>query len=105
MAKGRILGSLMVGLLLLGTASRAAAQQPSVKDMLNFCKPKQEGIVFSTPTEEEQKFCEVKPATGASGWTLLDGKKRLLRRYVDSDGDGKIDTWSYYKDGVEVFRD
>ena len=104
MAKGRILGSLVAGLLLLGGVSRATAD-PTVPQMLNFCKPKQEGVVFSTPTSAEEKFCEVKANQGAGGWLLLDGKKRLLRRYIDSDGDGKIDTWSYFKDGVEVYRD
>ena len=104
MAKGRILGSLVAGLLLLGGVSRALAD-PTVPQMLNFCKPKQEGVVFTTPTKEEEAFCEVKANTGAGGWILLDAKKRPLRRYIDSDGDGKIDTWSYFKDGVEVYRD
>ncbi len=107
MAKGRILGGLAAGLLLLGTANYAAAQSapPSVTDMLNFCKPRQSNVVYSTPTPEEQKTCTVKPATGAAGWVLLDGRNRPLRRYVASGRDGKIDTWSYYKDGVEVYRD
>src|SRR5205814_9587537 len=108
MAKRCILGSLLTGLLLLGSVVQVTAQTPqapSVTQMLNFCKPKQDGIVYSTPTKEEEQSCEVKPATGASGWVLLDGKKRLLRRYVDGTGSGRIDTWSYYKDGVEVYRD
>src|SRR5947209_6876695 len=107
MAKGRILGGLAAGPLLLGTATYAAAQAPppSVADMLTFCEPKQKGIAISTPTADEQKACTVKPATGAAGWVLLDPKNRPLRRYVASGSDGKIDTWCYYKDGVEVYRD
>ena len=81
MAKGRILGGLAAGPLLLGTATYAAAQAPppSVADMLTFCEPKQKGIAISTPTADEQKACTVKPATGAAGWVLLDPKNRPLR--------------------------
>ena len=41
------------------------------------------------------------PAAGFS----LDAKKKPLRRFYDSNGDGKVDVWSYYKDGVEVYRE
>jgi hypothetical protein len=29
----------------------------------------------------------------------------ILRRFVDTNGDNIVDQWSYYKDGVEVYRD
>src|SRR5262249_23650101 len=41
----------------------------------------------------------------ASGWLLRDAKGQPLRRFFDSNGDGKPDVWSYYKDGVEVYRE
>ena len=39
-----------------------------------------------------------------SGWQVFDGQGRLLRRFVDSNGDQKLDVWSYYKNGIEVYR-
>ena len=29
----------------------------------------------------------------------------ILRKFVDTNGDNVVDQWSYYKDGVEVYRD
>jgi peroxiredoxin len=76
--------------------------------MLSF-KPKQEGVVCTTPSADEQKSCKVELVTGArqgsSGWLLRDSSGRPLRRFFDTDGDKKIDVWSYYKDGVEVYRE
>ncbi len=36
---------------------------------------------------------------------LLDAKKQPLRRFFDSTGRGNVDMWSYFKDGVEVYRE
>src|SRR5262249_17040781 len=100
------------GVLVGGSAAPAWAQQDkmqdNVKKILNY-KPRQEGVDYSTPAPEELKDCEVKLITGSrpgsSGWLLLDAAKRPLRRFFDTNGDRKIDIWSYYKDGVEVYRE
>jgi hypothetical protein len=42
---------------------------------------------------------------GGGVWLLLDPQGRPLRRLVDSKGDNKPHIWSYYKDGVEVYRE
>lgn len=110
MAKARVTTGLMVGLWLLwgGGATARAADPPTVPQMLGF-RPQQAGVVCSTPTPEEQKDCKVKleqgKRPGSSGWILLDAKGQHLRRFFDSDGDKQIDIWSYYKDGVEVYRE
>src|SRR5262249_43350427 len=53
--------------------------------------------------------CEVQPVKNAKGnkigWLLVDAKKQPVRKFVDSNGDRKLDIWSYYKDGVEVYRE
>src|SRR5262249_50677778 len=55
---------------------------------------------------EQQQSCKVQLIkTGkGSGWLLSDAAGPI-RRFADTDGDNKIDTWSYYKDGVEVYRE
>jgi hypothetical protein len=96
-----------MGCLLLGITTPAWAD-PTVAQMLAY-RPKQEGVSISTPTEAEQASCQVKlvrgTRQGSSGWLLLDGKGNGLRRFFDSNGDKQIDVWSYYKDGVEVYRE
>ena len=93
---------------ILLTAVPVTAQAPAVDKMLAI-KPRQEGVDISTPTKEEYGQCEVKLETGsgtASGWVLLDAKKQPVRRFFDTRGDKKgVDVYSYYKDGVEVYRE
>jgi hypothetical protein len=90
----------------LTAATQAAA--PTVAQMLAF-RPHQPGIVCSTPTEAEQSSCKVELVSGAqrgsSGWLLRDPQGRPLRRYFDTNGDRNVDVWSYYQDGVEVYRE
>jgi tetratricopeptide (TPR) repeat protein len=90
---------------LLTVSVGPAAAAPTVAEMLRFT-PDYE-VPISTPTAEEYASCEVKLVTGSrpgsSGWALLDAKKQTLRRFFASGGK-KIDIWSYYKDGIEVFR-
>jgi hypothetical protein len=99
---------IFTGCILLGTGLAPAAAAPSVTQMLTSYKPRQEGVPCSTPTAEEQRECKVELEKGtgrASGWMLKDGSDRLVRRFYDSNGDGRVDVWSYYKDGVEVYRE
>lgn len=107
MAKARVVTGLM-GSLLLWAAAVPAWAAPTVAQILQF-KPRQPDVVYTTPTLDEQKNCEVKLISGArpgsSGWVLFDAKKQSLRRFFDSNGDKKIDIWSYFKEGVEVYRE
>merc|ERR1711964_751541 len=57
------------------------------------------------PTPDDTDRCKLAPAEGSNGWTLLDPTGRTLRRFLDTDGDKKLDQWCYYKNGVEVYRD
>src|SRR5262249_52735006 len=72
-------------------------------------------ILYSTPTQQEMDACRVEPVKGkgagtGAGWLLRDPRGLPLRRFYDTRyvegrrGTG-IDIWSYYKDGVEVYRE
>jgi hypothetical protein len=78
--------------------------------MLSVYRPRQNGVVYTTPTPQEQEKCRVELLKGAdgssaSGWLLRDPQGRPLRRFFDSNGDRHIDVWSYYLEGVEVYRE
>src|SRR5262249_51102513 len=108
MAKARMAAGLLAGCLLLwsGTASAWAAK-PTAAEILRF-RPNQEGIVYSTPSTQEQGACTVELVTGkhgGNGWLVRDPQGRPLRRFFDSNGDKKIDVWSYYHEGVEIYRE
>ena len=97
-------------LLLLGSVTQASAQTPPPAAMLDpKLGPKFDDVNLSVPTPEELKNCTVKLVNGtvpkSNGWLLSDPKGQPLRRYFDANGDGKVDMWSYYKDGIEVYRE
>jgi hypothetical protein len=78
--------------------------------MLSLYKPKHANVVISTPTAEEQSACKVElvqgpKGTNSTGWLLRDAKGQPVRRYFDTNGDKKIDVWSYFLDGNEVYRE
>ena len=97
----------MAGCIVLGGAGLAwAGNAPPVSTMLRY-HPTQEGVSISTPKPEEEAGCKVefvKGATGGSGWALKDANGKTLRVLFSHDGKN-LDVWSYYKDGVEVYRE
>lgn len=106
MAKARMGAGLLASCLLLGGSVASAA--PTVAQMLSF-RPKQEGVVYATPSAQEQDNCKVElekaRAGRGSGWLLKDGKGNTLRRFFDTNGDNRIDIWAYYLNGIEVYRE
>ncbi len=99
---------LSVGLLTLGllAAVPTAHAQPTVDQLMQY-RPNQKGVKISTPTKAQYADCKVKiiRGNGPSGYLLLDPSGRPLRRMIDSDRDKKIDTWSYFRGGLETYRE
>ncbi len=99
MGKTRGRAGLLVGCLLAWGSAAVAAPPPTVAEMLGF-RPKQAGVAVSTPSAQEQAQCKV-DAIG-NGWLLRDPQGRPLRRFYTSK---PVNVWSYYLDGVEVYRE
>ena len=78
--------------------------QPSAKDALSL-KPMQQGIDYDQP--EKPKDCRVaaEQVDGQTAWVVRGPSGELLRRFVDSNADNKVDQWRYFKSGIEVYRD
>ncbi len=86
--------------------SFAFAESPQLQ-ILRFV-PALKGIVveYDTPKGDEAiNACKYEVSKNPSGYLLSDGQGKLLRRLIDSNGDGKLDQWSYYQDGFEVYRE
>lgn len=83
-----------------------AAPTATVKDVLAFV-PKQKDVEYESPKPEDFDKCkvEVERKGKGSGWVLLGPAGQILRKFLDTDGDGKLDQWRYYNQGVEVYRD
>ena len=84
----------------------AGAARPTVKQALTL-KPVQADADIDTPTDKEAADCrlDVESRDGVNGWVVRADDGRTLRRFLDSNGDNKVDQWCYFKDGVEVYRD
>jgi thiol-disulfide isomerase/thioredoxin len=108
MNKMRISGILAFigGACLAFSASRISAAGPTAEQALKLT-PVQKGIDFDLPSPADAAKCKitVQKIGGQDGWIVEDGGGKILRRFLDTNGDKVVDTWCYYKDGIEVYRD
>ncbi len=82
------------------------AAPPTVEAALAL-KPVQKDVDCDNLTKDEIAKATIESISdpNGSGWQVFDGEGRLLRRFVDTNGDKKLDVWSYYRNGIEVYRD
>lgn len=90
----------------LCSAEMALAAKPTAEEALAL-KPLQTDVDYERPGKDEIAKCTVDADTSGtgSGYVVKHGAGRLLRRFIDTNGDGKLDQWCYYRDGIEVYRD
>ena len=69
--------------------------------------PSQDGVDYDRPKPEDVPRCKisVKNVDGHVGWIVESPEGILLRKFLDTNGDNVVNQWSFYKDGVEVYRD
>jgi len=79
--------------------------------------PTSEQALRLKPVQPEVDYTQVDPAVAAecrleklavpgwTGWRVLSPEGLTLRRFADTNGDGQLDLWCYYRDGVETYRD
>ncbi len=103
----RPIGIVILGLgwLTLGLPGPVAAQ-PSAKQALGL-EPMQADVPYEKPDAQRAELCRVQAKVEGKqrAWVVLDPQGRTLRRFVDTNGDNKIDQWCYYQHGSEVYRD
>jgi thiol-disulfide isomerase/thioredoxin len=94
---------------LVGLAPLTAFAQSTPRDLLKL-QPTFPGVECDTPSDAAAiSACKVENVTNAGGhnigYALRDGQGKLLRKFVDTDGNNRLDQWSYYQDGFEVYRE
>jgi len=69
--------------------------------------PQQQGVGYDLVEPKDASKCTGKYEAigGIDGLMIYGPDGRLLRRFADTNGDRNVDQWSYYKDGIEVYRD
>jgi thiol-disulfide isomerase/thioredoxin len=105
--------SLAVLVLVGSTQVPALAQSkgglPAPSALLEL-KPNLQGVEYDTPPDEASiKACKVESVLNEEkrsvGYALRDAQGKLLRRVVIAHGSPRLDQWSYYQDGFEVYRE
>lgn len=96
----------LMGLLTAFALTAPADAAPTIKELM-LLVPKQKDVEYETPKPEEYAKCKVEAERRGkgSGWVVLGSSGQILRKFLDTDGDKKMDQWRYYNQGVEVYRD
>lgn len=70
-------------------------------------KPIQPGVQVDSPSQDELPKCTIKTekVNGTTAWVVRNPAGDVLRQFADSNADNVVDTWSYYRDGLEIYRD
>ena len=88
----------------IGSPSIAASPSPEAALKLS---PVQRDVEYDRVPADLVEKCEVRDIDHPdwSGWEVIGPEGTVLRRFADTNGDKKIDLWSYFRFGVEVYRD
>ncbi|MBN2216491.1 MAG: redoxin domain-containing protein [Pirellulales bacterium] len=100
-------GQLALGLALVAVlVGLAPAASPSPEDALALA-PVQEGVDYDRPEAAVAARCTISAEriNGNVGWIVSSPEGVILRKFVDTNGDNRVDRWGYYRDGIEIYRD
>lgn len=99
-------GAALVATLALLLPGIAQAAKPRAADALKLT-PVQAGIEYDIPAADEVENCRLEAYQNGktSGWEVRGPNNQVLRRYLDTNADKKVDQWCYFRDGIEVYRD
>ena len=67
--------------------------------------PSQDGVDYDRPKPEDVPRCKFSVKKINTGYIVESPEGILLRKFLDTKGNNVVDQWSFYKDGVEVYRD
>ena len=104
LSPSKVVFSLVLGMALLPQWSWAAT--PSAQQALRLT-PTQPGVDYDRPGPDQAAKCKIiaKRINGHVGWIVESPDGMILRKFVDTSDRNVVDQWSYYKDGMEVYRD
>ena len=101
-----LLSAVIAFLPVVAVSTASPAAQPTVEYALGL-SPFQKNVDYDRVEADQAKSCTIKMEKegGLSAWVVRGPRGEILRLFADTNGDRVVDRWSYYKDGVEVYRD
>lgn len=97
----------VVIVMTVGVSAVSAQQKSKVERALSY-KPVQRLVDYDIPSKADVESCKIEDSLAKykkPGFVIYDKSGRLLRLFFDVNRDGDLDSYSYYKDGVEIYRD
>ena len=90
-----------------GVLAAATWAAPTVEQALDAFKPMQPNVDYDRPSKQEVPKCTIRAEKegNSTAWVIRGPDGAMLRRFADTNADNVVDTWCYYKDGLEVYRD
>ena len=97
-------GCLVIAALFLADSAEGAS--PKAEEALRLM-PIQKEVDFDRPDAGEAPNCKIaaRKVDDKVGWVVESPGGVILRQFVDTNADNVVDRWSYFKDGLEVYRD
>jgi len=102
-----LLGVVIGGLIgAVALPSSAWSASPTAEQALQL-SPIQRTVDYDRPSAEEAARSTIAAGKidNSVGWVVSSPAGVTLRQFLDTNGDGTVDQWSYYRDGLEVYRD
>lgn len=98
-------GCRLSGLLIALAAPPLAAAQPTVEYALGL-KPRQQ-VDYDIPdaSAAASATLSMEKTEQMTAWVVRAADGTLLRRFADTNDNRVVDQWSYYRNGMEVYRD
>lgn len=97
---------LVVATNVAAAATEALAAQATVADALAV-QPRQSDVECDRPSPAEADKATIKQEKidGVAALVVRAATGEVLRAFADTNGNRVVDRWSFFKDGVEVYRD
>ena len=83
----------------------AKAAQPTVEYALGLTPRQQVDYDVPDATSSSSATLSMEKNATTTSWVVRAADGTLLRRFSDTNNDRVVDHWSYYRDGMEVYRD
>ena len=100
--------SIVAAVAMFSITQSAFAQRKTPEELAQIkaalVSPSQKGLDIDTLTEQEMASATLQQE-GTKGYILKNAAGITIRTLFDTDGDGQLDQWGFFKDGVEVYRD
>ena len=98
---------LLLPLLLTVISFTTLTAAPNAQEILERFEPIQSGVDYDQPTQAQAAEAELESIKigSAVGYQIANANGEILRQFMDTNGDQSVDRWSYFKSGVEVYRD